>query len=435
MAASAFPADVLARMRRLRWTAFGLVAAAFVLSFFHRIAPAAIAGELREAFNASGTALGVLAATYFYVYTVLQIPTGVLADTMGPRRIVALGNVLAGVGSIWFAFAATLPEAAAGRALVGLGVSVAFIALLKLNAAWFHEWEFATLAGLTMLMGNLGAVLSAAPLAWAATVTSWRNVFAVIGVFSLALALFTWFLVKDDPRDAGLPSMRELDGLPPHPPHEGHWLEGLAQVLRNRLTWPGFFVNFGLGGTFLTFAGLWAVPYLVQAHGMARNVATWHTSAMLVAFALSAFAVGRLSDHVGRRKPVMLGLGSLYVLCWLPWVSVVALPLWGSIALFAAMGVCGAGFTLSWTSAKEVNPPALSGMATSVVNTGVFLGPALFQPLVGWALDRAAPAAAGNYPPEAFGATLMLLMGFAALGLASAFCVRETYCRNIAPEH
>jgi sugar phosphate permease len=234
MVTATAPADVLARMRRLRWTAFGLVAAAFVLSFFHRIAPAAIAGELREAFNASGTALGVLAATYFYVYTVLQIPTGVLADTLGPRRIVALGNLLAGIGSIWFAFAATLPEAAAGRALVGLGVSVAFIALLKLNAAWFHEREFATLAGLTMLMGNLGAVLSAAPLAWAATVTSWRNVFAVVGVFSLALALFTWFLVKDDPRDAGLPSMRELDGRAPHPPHEGHWMEGLARVLRNR---------------------------------------------------------------------------------------------------------------------------------------------------------------------------------------------------------
>src|SRR5512134_3439029 len=180
-------------------------------------------------------------------------------------------------------------------------------------------------------MGNLGAVLSASPLAWAATVTSWRNVFTVIGVLSLALALFTWFLVKDDPRDAGLPSMRELDGLPPHPPHEGHWFEGLLRVVRNRLSWPGFFVNFGLGGTFLTFAGLWAVPYLIQAHGMSRNASTWHTSALLVAFAFSSLAVGSLSDRMGRRKPLLLGLGSLYVLCWLPWIAGVKLSLWGSI--------------------------------------------------------------------------------------------------------
>lgn len=431
MATASAPADVLPRMRRLRWSAFSLVAAAFILSFFHRIAPAAIAGELREAFQASGAALGALAATYFYVYTVMQIPTGVLADTLGPRRIVALGNLVAGIGSLWFALAATLPAAAAGRSLVGLGVSVAFIALLKLHAAWFHDREFATLTGLTMLMGNLGAVLSASPLAWAATVTSWRNVFVAVGVLSLALALFTWFLVKDDPRDAGLPSMRELDGLPPHPPHEGHWLEGLLQVVRNRLSWPGFFVNFGLGGTFLTFAGLWAVPYLVQAHGMPRNLATWHTSALLVAFAFSSFAVGTASDRVGRRKPVMLALGSLYVLCWLPWVAGLTFPLWASIGLSALMGIGASGFTLSWASAKEVNPPALSGMATSLVNTGVFLGPALYQPLVGWVLDRAAPAAAGAYPPEAFRPALLLLMGFAALGLASALWLRETYCRNI----
>jgi hypothetical protein len=38
-------------MRRLRWTGFALVSAAYVLSFFHRIAPAAIAGELRAAFR------------------------------------------------------------------------------------------------------------------------------------------------------------------------------------------------------------------------------------------------------------------------------------------------------------------------------------------------------------------------------------------------
>jgi sugar phosphate permease len=425
------PADVLSRMRRLRWTAFCLVAAAFILSFFHRIAPAAIAGELREDFQASGAALGALAATYFYVYTVMQIPTGVLADTLGPRRIVALGNVLAGIGSLWFALAATLPQAAAGRALVGLGVSVAFIALLKLNAAWFRDREFATLTGLTMLMGNLGAVLSAAPLAWAATVTSWRNVFVGVGVLSLALALFTWFLVRDDPREAGLPTLRELDGLRPHPPHGGHWMEGLAQVVRNRLSWPGFFVNFGMGGTFLAFAGLWAVPFLVQAHGMARNVAAWHTSALLVAFAFSAFAVGALSDRFGRRKPVLLGLGFLYLLCWLPWIAGVRFPLWASIGLFGVMGICAAGFTVSWASAKEVNPPALSGMATSLVNTGVFLGPALYQPLVGWVLDRAAPAA-GAYPPEAFRPALLVLLGFSALGLASALGVRETYGRNIA---
>ena len=90
----------------MRWLVFALGGAAFWLAFFHRVAPAAIAGELTQAFEVSGTALGALAATYFYVYTLMQIPTGVLVDTLGPRRVLAAGGLVAGVGSILFGIAA-----------------------------------------------------------------------------------------------------------------------------------------------------------------------------------------------------------------------------------------------------------------------------------------------------------------------------------------
>jgi sugar phosphate permease len=412
----------LARMRRLRWTAFGLVSAAYVLSFFHRIAPAAIAGELRAAFAATGAELGALAATYFSAYTVMQVPTGVLVDALGPRRIVALGGVVAGAGSAAFGLAPTLGIAGAGRALVGLGVSVTFIALLKLVAAWFREREFATLSGLVMFMGNVGAVLSAGPLAWAVTLTSWRNVFVAAGIFSLVGAVLSWLVVRDDPREVGLPSMRELDGAAAHPAHAGTWWHGLLVVIRNPATWPGFFVNFGLAGSYLAFAGLWAVPYLVSVHHMTRGEATTHTTAMLVAFALASLGTGKLSDLLGRRRALMIALGAVHVLCWTPWVLGAPLPRAATLALFVAMGASGPGFTLSWVCVKEVNPPALSATAMAVVNTGVFLGPTLYQPLVGWVLDRAG-----------FRPALAVLAGFALLGLAATLFVREAVSPEARP--
>ena len=414
---------ILSRMRRLRWTAFVLVSGAYVLSFFHRIAPAAIAGELRAAFAASGAELGAIAAAYFWAYTVMQVPTGVLVDAVGPRRVVALGGVVAGAGAIVFGLAGPLRAAVAGRALVGLGVSVTFVALLKLVTAWFREREFATVSGLVMFMGNLGAMASAAPLAWVVGLVSWRTVFVAVGLSSLAGAALTWLLVRDGPGEAGLPSMRELDGRPPHAPHAGGWLAGLRTVAGNRATWPGFFLNLGLAGSYLSFAGLWAVPYLTDVQGMSRARATAHTTVMLVAFALSSLATGRLSDRMGRRKPLTLGLGAGFVLSWLPWLAGGRPPLWASLALFAAMGACATAFTLSWASVKEVNPPALSGTAMAVVNTGVFLGPTVYQPLVGWVLDR-----------HGFRAGLLVLWGFALAGLAAALLLRETRCRNVAAE-
>jgi sugar phosphate permease len=409
----------LARLRRLRWLSFSLVSAAYVLSFFHRIAPAAIAGELRAAFGATSAELGALAATYFLVYTVMQVPTGILVDALGARRVVAIGGVVAGVGSVVFGAAGSLGLAGAGRALVGLGASVTFVALLKLVGAWFHEREFATLSGVVMFMGNIGAVLAAGPLAWAATVGSWRHVFVAVGASSLLGAAATWLVVRDDPREAGLPSMRELEGRPDHAPHGGRWWEGLWVVVRNRATWPGFFVNLGLGGAYLAFAGLWAVPYLTQVHGMTRGTATVHTTVMLIAFALSSVATGKASDWLGRRRAPMLALGTAHVLCWIPLVAGPAVPVPATLALFALMGLSAPGFTLSWASVKEVNPPALSGTAMAVVNTGVFLGPTLFQPLVGWVVDRAG-----------FRAGLAVLAAFSATGLVAALLVREPRSRR-----
>lgn len=417
---------------RLRWTAFIVVGLAYVLSFFHRFAPAAISGDLQQTFHASGAELGGLAATYFYVYMIMQIPTGILVDTMGPRRVVAIGGLIAGIGSMMFGMADSLAAASVGRILVGLGVSVTFISLLKLNASWFHDRHFATMTGATILMGNVGSLLAAAPLAWALGFVSWRTVFVAVGALSLLLAVLDWWLVRNQPRDVGLPSMRELDGKEAHPLHTGHWYDGLLIVLKNRATWPGLWVNMGIAGSLFAFAGLWAVPFLRDVYGMDRAAATDHTTLLLAGFAIGAFFIGTLSDRMGKRKPLMIAGALGYSLCWLPMLFGMDLTSGFSYALFLLMGLCAPSFTLSWSCAKEVNPHALSGMATSVVNIGGFLGTAIMQPLVGWAIDRAhldagiAPLALSDYQ---YG--IGILMGFSLLGLVATFFIRETNCRYV----
>lgn len=418
---------------RLRWTAFIIVGLAYVLSFFHRFAPAAISADLQHTFHASGAELGGLAATYFYVYMVMQIPTGILVDTLGPRRVVAIGGVIAGVGSLLFGMADTLNAASAGRLLVGLGVSVTFISLLKLNAAWFHDRHFATMTGLTILLGNVGSLLAAAPLAWALNYISWRAAFVSVGGLSLLLAALAWLLVHDHPGRANLPSMRELDGKAAHALHTGHWYSGLLVVMKNRATWPGLWVNMGLAGSLFAFAGLWAVPFLRDVYGMDRAAATGHTTLLLAGFAIGAFFVGMLSDRIGRRKPVMMAGALAYCLCWVPLLFGVPMGNTASYTLFFVMGLCAPSFTLSWSCAKEVNPHALSGMATSVVNIGGFMGTAIMQPLVGWAIDHS-QSAIGMPGAGAYQMGIAILMGFSVMGLTATMFIRETYCRYVSPD-
>jgi sugar phosphate permease len=402
----------------MQWLAFALGVAAFFLSFFHRVAPAAIAGDLTAAFHVTGAALGALAATYFYVYAIMQVPSGVLADTLGPRKVLAAGGFVAAAGSMLFASAESLTIAAIGRTLVGLGVSVAFICVMKLNANWFAERRFATATGLANVGGILGAFAATAPLAWLVSIVSWRGVFMWIGVVSLALAVVTLWKLEDAPK------VSRRQGTASE-----SWSQALAAVVHNRATWPGFWVNFGLSGVNMSFVGLWAVPFLSHAYGMSSVAASNHTSLMLAAYAVSTALVGWLSDRVQRRRPLMIVSAALYLACWGAWIA--GVPAGWTYALALVMGTVVSGFSLSWACAKEVNAPARAGMATSVANLGGFVAAGILQPLVGWVLDIT--AATGGTGVD-FRPALAVFALFTAVGLGGALFIRETRCRNIWAE-
>lgn len=422
------PADQ-ARFNRLRWTIFGVLVVSYMTAFFHRMAPGVVASDLMQAFQATGAALGSLAAMYYYVYTAMQIPAGVLADTLGPRISAGTGALVAGLGSILFGLAPDFATASAGRLLVGLGVSVVFVGLMRSNTVWFSPRRYGLVSGLTLLLGNLGSILAAGPLAVLLTWFSWRTVFVAAGVFSLLLAGLTFLLVRNRPEEAGFPPVQPLSTTPRH-----HWWHELRAVLATRDVWPGFWVNFGVTGSLLAFAGLWGVPLMRDVHGLSRGEASVYTTAALAGFALGAFAMGALSDRMGRRKPVVVGAALMSLACWLglmllPWQAGAS-----GLALYAALGLAAGGFVVTYAAAKEVVPPANAGMAIALVNTGLFLGAAIMQPLFGWMADLAWDGRLVDgvrvYPWAGYRNGLAVSAAFTALALAGALALRETHCHN-----
>ena len=431
----ALPPGERRRFTRARWTVYALLVVSYMLVFFHRMAPGAVAAELMQTFLTTGAALGSLAATYYYVYTAMQIPSGVLADTLGPRLSVTVGSLVAGIGSLVFGLAPDFSTAALGRFLVGLGVSVVFVGLMRSNAVWFSERFYGRISGITLLLGNLGAILAAAPLALMLDIMSWRQVFAAIGIFSLLMAVITWLFVRNRPEDMGFPSVREMEGLPTHAPHERHWFHAQWEVLRNRAVWPGFWVNFGVTGNLFSFAGLWGVPLMRDIFGLGKAAASTYTTASLAGFAIGCLAMGWSSDHLGRRKPVIVGAALLSLLSWLGFILLPWGPGWSGYLLYAIVGFVAGGFVVTYAAAKEVCRPASAGMAIALVNTGLFLGAAIMQPAFGWVLDLTWDGHVVEgmrvYAAADYRNGLWLAVGFAALALLASLRIRETRCRNL----
>ena len=420
-----------------KWSIFTILILTYILVYFHRMAPGVVSEYLMADFQATGAKLGTLSALYFIVYACMQIPSGVVADTLGTRVSIIAGNIIAGLGSIAFGMADTFTMACVGRFFVGLGVSVVFVSIMKSNSVWFPERVFGMMSGLTLLIGNLGSVLAAGPLSIVLTTFAWRSVFVGIGSFSLALGLSAFLIVRNRPEDLGFPAPNTFTGNK-NTPRQAGWLRNLGSVVSVLHIWPGFWIQFGMVGGLYTFMGLWGIPYLRDVHGLQRSSAADYLTFMLLCFAFGSLFFGWFSDKIGRRKPILSACVISYTLAWCLLIYAPWSPGLSGFLIFGFMGFAGSGFVLTFAAAKEIIDPNLSGMAVSVVNTGCFIGTALMQPLFGSLADLSWNGRVVEgiriYSQNDYSHGFLLMLVFAVIAVLGSFRIKETFCRNISAD-
>jgi sugar phosphate permease len=419
---------------RLSCLIWGLGAIFYLIGFFHRLAPAVMTRELMHDFDISAAALGNLSGFYFYSYWLMQIPTGILADTWGPRRLLTFGALGTAGGAVLFGLSPDIVSAGFGRMLIGGCVAVAFVVNLKLATHWFPAGYFSTISGIAILAGILGAVLAGVPLRLGVDLFGWRQVMIASAAAACALSVVIWVVVRDDPAARGFRSY--ADSRPMETAAEGHPLRNLSEVFRSRNTWLLCVIPAGIVGSVLTFCGLWGVPYLTTHYGLSSAEAATLTTVLMVSWALGSPFVGRFSDRIGRRKPLMLIGQALAAVGWSLILFASGIPVWLLFVLMAATGICSASFNICWPLAKESVPLRLSGTISGVINMGIMLGPTVLQPTIGWVLDRRWQGEMLGgirlYSLDAYHAGFALMMGWMLLALVLLFFTHETYCRQAA---
>ena len=299
---------------------WALGAALYLAGFFQRVAPAVMTQELMAEFLLAAAGLGNLSAFYLYGYGAMQIPTGLMVDRYGARRVLTAGAAVAAIGGLMFALAPNLYVAYLGRLLIGGSVGVAWVGTLKLAAQWFPAQRFALASGLTLAAGMSGAVGAGVPLVAAVAQYGWRPVMLGVAIVTAAICAAIWIVVRDDPTDRGY--LGYTSAMTPGMPRASVWL-GLREVLRYRNTWLIFFAPQGISGATIAFGGLWGVPYLVSVYGFSSERAAFYCSALMLAWALGGPVFGAFSDRLRERKPPYV-IGSLCALVL--WSVIVLAP-------------------------------------------------------------------------------------------------------------
>ena len=395
--------------------------------FFHRLCPAVIALDIQSSFGITGTLLGLLGSAYFYSYAAMQLPTGLMADSWGPRKTVSVFFVLAGIGSVLMGVASNLSLAIMGRVLVGLGVSTVFVCNFKLLSEWFNSRQFVVMGGVFMAMGGIGALFSSAPLAWISNLVGWRMTLGAVGIVSLLMAVLTYIFVRNRPSEMGLPAIK-----PDNEEKENNigLLTGLKMVITSARFWPISIWAFSVIGISFAIGGLWGGPYLMQAYGLSKAASGGVLSTFALALILGGPSLGWFANRFGR-KPVLIGCSLLMMtVCGLMGWFINTLSLATLYVMFFLLFLAGGavGPVVAAVS-KELFPVAISGTSIGAVNLFPFIGAAFYQVIIGATLTTGSSGQA-EYSIVSFQYMFLICLAGAASSLAAALLLNETLSKS-----
>jgi MFS family permease len=415
------------RVPRVAWLVWAVGLGAYLVGVMHRTSFGVAGLDAAARFGASPAVLSGFVVLQLLVYAALQVPVGLLLDRFGARRMVAAGALTMAAGQLLIAFSTGLPLAVLARVLVGAGDAFTFISVLSVVTAWFPARRVPLMTQLTGLIGQLGQVLSAVPLAALLHGPGWTTAFASAAALGVALAIAVYAVVRDRP--AGAPQ-------PPPAPGPREVLRSLVCSWREPGTRLGFWTHMGTQFSGTVFALLWGVPYLVAGQGLSTSAA----SALLLVLVAAGLVAGPLfgeftARHPLRRSWLVLTVVAATVLVW----TVVLLvpppaPLWLLVLLLVVLALGGPGSMIGFDYARTFNPDHRRGAAVGIVNVGGFTASLVVALAVGVVLGMVAPAGSDGYSPEAFRVAWTVQYGVWALALTGVLIARRRARRKMAAE-
>ena len=385
------------------------------MAYVHRMGLAVIAPELEAAFQLSAVALGLLGAAYFYPYSVMQIPVGILVDAIGPRTVLVVFVAIGALGSTLFGMGGSYELALLGRFMVGLGVAAIYLSAQRLFINWFDPRQFATLSGFLNAAGNLGGIFASLPLVALSVAFGWQHVFVVAGGIMLGVAVLSAVAIKD------CPSEQEGRYSEPRRGSEA-WAavrQGAGIVASKGYVWPLAAGLLPFVGTRFAFQGLWGGPYLTEIYRLSAEEVGTLMMLMSLSVVVSSPVSGYLSDRVFRsRKWFAVGGMAANALCWVPLAFATdRLPVSSFYIIVILLGAFSTMWLPVYAQAKELHSPAVAGTVLAILQFATSFGGAVYQQLLGIVIGFFEKTPAG-YPVAAYSAAFGFCLAsavFAAL--------------------
>ena len=385
-------------MRKFIPTRVFLVFGTFLLSLLLYIDRACISAAkipISESLGFTDTQMGWVLSAFALGYALFQTPSGMLADRLGPRKILTTIVVLwsaftALTGAVWN-FISMLVV----RFLFGASEAGAFPGMSRAVFSWFPLKERGLVTGINFSGSRLGAAFALPVVAWLIHATGWRATFAILGVVGFLWAIFWYFWFRNTPEEHKGISDKEKDYIIKNRQQIDETEKstiGLGTMLKSRNMWLAMLQYFASNFTFF-FTLTWLFPHLQSKFQLDIIEAGFYASAPLIGGALGNWFSGWLVDVIykkgnwklSRRIPAMLGF--LLVVTGL--LGSLEMETVNGAIIFLTLAIFGADMTLSpsWSFCVDIgrrNSGAVSGTMNMAGNLGSFITALAFPYLQAW---------------------------------------------------
>ncbi|WP_040005162.1 MFS transporter [Fibrisoma limi] len=394
---------------RYRYRVLGFLFCLSIITYLDRVCISVVGPRMKKDLDLTNEQFGYVLSAFALAYALFEVPTGVLGDRIGPRR------VLTRVVTWWSAFtvltgtAASLTYLVVIRFLFGIGEAGAYPNASIVISRWFPAVETGRAQSFIWAAGRIGGALSPLIVVPVAAAFGWRASFWVMGGIGLiwALAWYGWF--RDFPRDQPGVSTEERDHIEATRSFKMHshsipW----RAILRNRNMWAIMLMfHFYMYGAYF-FTG-WLPTYLQDGRQFSEDQMKLFATLPFMLGAIGCFTGGYASDYIARRYGLKTGRRAVGIV-GMGMSSVVMLAAAlatnnQTAALLLALGMAFKDLTLPVSFAVCVDiGRSKSGTVSGAMNMAGQLGAFFLGILFGKIVD-----ATGNYNLPLFLIAFLLL--------------------------
>jgi ACS family D-galactonate transporter-like MFS transporter len=194
----------LERIPHRRWAIACLLGFGVLVNYFDRVNLSVSKDALDAAFGISAVTFGYLSSAYNWTYAALQLPSGLLLDKFGVRRVGRISTILWAMASFGAAISTGLGSFLAARLLLGIGEAPTFPANSKAVGYWFPRQERSLATAIFDSMAKLSSAIGVPLLAVLLLNFGWRWSFAATGFISLLFFASFYAFYRNPSEDSRL---------------------------------------------------------------------------------------------------------------------------------------------------------------------------------------------------------------------------------------